>query len=197
VVPADITVPGSCAQAVEDALETLGRLDVLVNNAGVALPGPMVDAAEHEWAQMIDVNLTGLLSMSRAALPHLLAAAEVSPHGVADLVNISSVSGRRAPLGAGVYAATKAGVCALSESLRQEVTARHVRVGLVEPGATSVEGLAERGVRTASIDKDATSFTDIELLEVEDIAAAVVFMVGRPRRMAVNEILVRPTEQVK
>jgi len=197
VVPADIAVPGGAAAAVDRVVAELGRLDVVVNNAGVALPGSMVDAPESEWAAMIEVNLTGLLSVSRAALPHLLAAAEDPLRGVADLVNISSVAGRRAPLGAGVYAATKAGVIALSESLRQEVTARHVRVGLIEPGAVRIADSELRAAQTAKVDPDATPATGIELLAIEDIAAAVGFMVTRPRRMAVNEILIRPTEQVK
>ncbi len=197
VVPADVTVSDEPMRAVERAVLELGRLDVLVNNAGVALPGSMVDAPESEWARMIDVNLTGLLSVSRAALPHLLVAARDPLRGVADLVNISSVAGRRAPLGAGVYAATKAGVIALSESLRQEVTARHVRVGLIEPGAVMIADSALRSEQTAKVDPDAMRASEIELLAVEDIAAAVVFVVTRPRRMAVNEILIRPTEQVK
>ncbi len=111
-VPADLAAPGEPVRAVDQVVAELGRLDVLVNSAGVAHPGPMVDAPESEWAEMINVNLTGLLLMSRAALPHLLRAAEDEMRGVADLVNISSVAGRRAPLGAGVYAATKAGVIA-------------------------------------------------------------------------------------
>lgn len=197
VVPCDVAGPGQAAGAVERVVADLGRLDIVVNNAGVALPGSIVTAPESEWAEMIEVNLTGLLAVSRAALPHLLEAAADPLRGVSDLVNISSVAGRRAPLGAGVYAATKAGVIALSESLRQEVTARHVRVGLIEPGAVQVAASVLRSEQTAAVDPDATRAAEIELLATADVADAVAYMVTRPRRAAVNEILLRPTEQVR
>ena len=115
----------------------LGRLDTLVNNAGVMLLGPIVDAPIEEWQRMVNLNLLGLLYCTHAALPHLLTSAESEPRSVADIVNVSSVAGRVARLNSGVYNATKHGVGAFSESLRQEVTARHVRVTLIEPGATS------------------------------------------------------------
>ena len=88
---------------------------------------------------MVALNVLGLLYVSHAALPHLLRAAEEEPRRVADLVNISSVAGRRVGAGGGVYQLTKHGVGAFSEALRQEVTGRHVRVSLVEPGATATE----------------------------------------------------------
>ena len=88
---------------------------------------------------MVDLNVKGLLYVAKAALPHLLEAAESGPRMVADLVNISSVAGRRARSGSAVYNATKHGVGAFSEALRQEVTERHVRVSLVEPGAVTTE----------------------------------------------------------
>ena len=103
------------------------------------LLGPIEGAPVEEWDQMVNVNLLGLLYCANAALPHLLEAAESSERGVADLVNISSVAGRVVRLGSGVYNATKHAVGAFSESLRQEVTQRHVRVGLVEPGAVATE----------------------------------------------------------
>ena len=125
--------------AVERDGRALGRLDTVVNNAGVMLLGPIVDAPVEEWDRMVALNVQGLLYCAHAALPHLLAAAEDGPRRVADLVNISSVAGRVARLGSGVYNLTKHGVGAFSESLRQEVTGRHVRVSLVEPGAVSTE----------------------------------------------------------
>ena len=103
------------------------------------LLGPIVDAPLEEWERMIDLNVKGLLYCAHAALPHLLTAAQDSPRQVADMVNISSVAGRVARSGSGVYNATKWGVGAFSESLRQEVTGRHVRVSLVEPGAVATE----------------------------------------------------------
>jgi NADP-dependent 3-hydroxy acid dehydrogenase YdfG len=144
---------------------------------------------------MIDVNLKGLLYCAHAALPHLLQAAEQEPRNVADLVNISSVAGRVARLGSGVYNLTKHGVGAFSESLRQEVTQRHVRVSLVEPGAVSTE-LASHN-RPEIRDVIAQNFANTERLEASDIADAIVFIVTRSRRVAVNEVLIRPTEQTR
>jgi NADP-dependent 3-hydroxy acid dehydrogenase YdfG len=142
---------------------------------------------------MIDINLSGLLYCTKAAMPHLLAAAEDERRGVADLVNMSSVAGRVPRLGSGVYNATKHGVGAFSESLRQEVTERHVRVGLIEPGAVDTE-LAGHN-RPEVLEGMQTRFAGMERLVAQDIADAVLFMVTRPRRTAINEILIRPTEQ--
>ena len=142
---------------------------------------------------MVELNVLGLMYCAHAALPHLLAAAQDGPRQVADMVNISSVAGRVARSGSGVYNATKFGVGAFSESLRQEVTKRHVRVSLVEPGAVATE-LAGHN-RPEVLETISKRFADMERLESEDIADAITYVVTRPRRMAVNEILVRPTEQ--
>src|SRR5438034_20169 len=131
-IEADVTDQKQAVATVERVASELGRLDTLVNNAGVMLLGPVQGAPTEEWERMIDLNVKGLLYCSQAALPHLLAAVESSPRNVADLVNISSVAGRVARFGSGVYNLTKWGVGAFSESLRQEVTARSVRVSLVE-----------------------------------------------------------------
>jgi NADP-dependent 3-hydroxy acid dehydrogenase YdfG len=138
-IPADVGSAENARGAVERTVSELGRLDILINNAGVMLLGPVEGAPLEEWEQMLTVNLAGLLYCAHAALPHLLTAAQDSPRQVADLVNISSVAGRVARLGSGVYNLTKHGVGAFSESLRQEVTQRHVRVSLVEPGAVATE----------------------------------------------------------
>jgi NADP-dependent 3-hydroxy acid dehydrogenase YdfG len=126
-------------------------------------------------------------------MPHLLKAAGDEPRQVADLVNISSVAGRVARSGSAVYNATKFGVGAFSEALRQEVTERHVRVSLVEPGGTSTE-LAFHN-RPEVLESIRQRFGHIERLEAEDIADAIGYIVTRPRRVAVNEMLIRPTEQ--
>jgi NADP-dependent 3-hydroxy acid dehydrogenase YdfG len=141
---------------------------------------------------MIAVNVLGLLYCTHAGLPHLLTAAETKPRRVADLVNISSVAGRRANRNAGVYNLTKFGVNAFSESLRQEVTARHVRVSLVEPGAVKTE---LRSHLRPEIRNQPSPFDEIETLEAGDIADAIAYIVTRPRHEAVNEILIRPSEQ--
>jgi NADP-dependent 3-hydroxy acid dehydrogenase YdfG len=178
--------------AVARVVEELGRLDVLVNNAGVMLLGPMLEAPVEEWERMVDVNLLGLMYMTKAAVPHLLEAAE-GDRGVADVVNISSVAGRIARRNSGVYNATKFGVGAFSESLRQEVTRRHLRVALVEPGAVATELQSHNrpGVKE-EIEK---RFEDMEILQADDIAEAIEFVITRPPHVAVNEVLVRPTEQ--
>src|SRR6476620_6017843 len=120
-------IGGLAIEAVDRTASELGRLDTVINNAGVMLLGPIVDAPVEEWERMIALNLNGLLYVAHAALPHLLSTAQQGPRQVADLVNISSVAGRRVGAGGGVYHLTKHGVGAFSESLRQEVTARYVR----------------------------------------------------------------------
>jgi NADP-dependent 3-hydroxy acid dehydrogenase YdfG len=191
VVQADITDESSARAMVEDTVRELGRLDILVNNAGVMLLGPALDAPLSEWQRMVDLNLLGLLYCTHAALPHLVRAAEDGPRQVADMVNISSVAGRVARNGNSVYTLTKHGVGALSESLRQEFAKRYVRVSLVEPGATATE-LAGHN-RPEVLDSIRSQFG--QTLDATDIADAVAYIVTRPRHVAVNEILVRPTEQ--
>jgi NADP-dependent 3-hydroxy acid dehydrogenase YdfG len=193
VIKADVTQQPDAERAVASTVQALGRLDVVVNNAGVMLLGPAVGAPLDEWQRMVDLNLNGLLFVSHAAMPHLLAAAEQPPRRVSDMVNISSVAGRVARSGSAVYNATKWGVNAFSEALRQEVTGRHLRVGLIEPGAVETE-LASHN-RPEVLDAMRQRFGDIKRLQSEDIAKAVLFMVTQPRHAAVNEILVRPTEQ--
>jgi NADP-dependent 3-hydroxy acid dehydrogenase YdfG len=190
-IEADITQRERAIGAVETTVAELGRLDVVINNAGVMLLGPIVDAPVEEWERMIDLNLKGLLYTAHAALPHLLRAAQDGPRRVADLVNVSSVAGRRVGQGGGIYQLTKHGVGVFSEALRQEVTARFVRSSLVEPGATESELVTH--VREEVRSNLAPSMGQI--LRAEDIADAIVYIVTRPRHMAVNEILIRPTEQ--
>jgi NADP-dependent 3-hydroxy acid dehydrogenase YdfG len=190
-IEADVTEREQAEAAVAKAVGELGRLDVLVNNAGLMLLGPIVDASTEEWERMIDLNLKGLLYTARAALPHLLEAADGDPRRVADLVNVSSVAGRVVRKGSGVYNATKFAVGAFSESLRQEVTTRYVRIGLVEPGPVSTE-LFEQN-RTEVHEHIKQRLAEVEILQAPDIADAISYIVTRPRRVAVNELTVRPT----
>jgi NADP-dependent 3-hydroxy acid dehydrogenase YdfG len=192
-IETDVTDQEQAQAAVRRTVDELGRLDTVINNAGVMLLGPIQDAPIEEWERMIALNLNGLLYVAHAALPHLLKAADGEPRRVADLVNISSVAGRQARLGSGVYNLTKHGVGAFSESARQEFTERHVRVSLVEPGAVSTE-LSEH-VREEVREQMMKRFADIERLAAEDIADAISYIVTRPRHVAVNELLIRPTEQ--
>jgi NADP-dependent 3-hydroxy acid dehydrogenase YdfG len=189
----DITDQRQAVAAVERTVEELGRLDTLVNNAGVMLLGPIEAAPVTEWQNMVELNVLGLLYCAHAALPHLLRAAEDSPRQVADLVNVSSTAGRVAGKFRGVYNLTKHGVGAFSESLRQEVTKRHVRVSLVEPGAVATE-LADHN-RDEVRDAIGAQLSGIERMQAEDIADVICYIVTRPRHVAINEVLVRPTEQ--
>ena len=193
IIETDVTERAQAEAAVARAVAELGRLDTLVNNAGVMLLGPIENAPVEEWDRMVRLNVQGLLYVAHAALPHLLRAAQEGPRQVADLVNISSVAGRVARSGSGVYNTTKFGVVAFSESLRQEVTKRHVRVSVVEPGvvATELQSHMREEVRQRSMQR----FAEVEPMQSEDIAEAIAFIVTRPRRMSINEMLIRPTEQ--
>ncbi|GAP13301.1 short-chain alcohol dehydrogenase of unknown specificity [Longilinea arvoryzae] len=192
-LPTDITHQDEAVAAVDRTLAEFGRLDILVNNAGVMLNANILHADTTEWERMIDLNLKGLLYVTHAALPYLLKAAEDSPRKVTDVVNLSSVAGRRARLSAGVYNATKFGVVALTESLRQEVTARHVRVSVVEPGVVSTE--LDSHMKAENRAASMKPFQGITALEPQDIAEIIVFIVTRHWRSAINEVMVRPTEQ--
>ncbi|HEY8675492.1 MAG TPA: SDR family NAD(P)-dependent oxidoreductase [Candidatus Dormibacteraeota bacterium] len=193
VITADITDETAATAAVERTVSEFGRLDTLINNAGVMLLGPVIGAPVEEWERMVHINLLGLLYCTHAALPHLLEAAEDSPRRVADLVNISSVAGRETRAGSGVYEATKHGVGAFSDALRKEITTRHVRVSLVEPGAVATE-LAGHN-RPEILEGLQKRFSGMERLQADDIADIVAYIVSRPRHVAVNEVLVRPTDQ--
>ena len=193
VIEADVGEQAQAEAAVEKTVAELGRLDTVVNNAGVMLLGPAVGAPLEEWERMVRVNVLGLLYCAHAALPHLLKAAEDAPRQVADLVNISSTAGRVARSGSGVYNATKFGVVAFSEALRQEVTQRHVRVSIVEPGAVDTELPSHNRPEIQEVLRG--RFGDVEVLSPADIADAIAFIVTRPRHVAINEVLVRPTEQ--
>jgi len=193
VIETDITDEASAQAMVDSTVREFGRLDTLVNNAGVMLLGPIVDAPVEEWRRMIELNVVSLLHATHAALPHLLRAAETDPRRVADVVNVSSVAGRVARLGSGVYNTSKFGVVAFTESLRQEVTRRHVRASVIEPGAVMTE-LATHN-RPEIIETMRANFGQMEMMRSEDIAEAILFTITRPRHVAVNEILIRPTEQ--
>jgi len=192
-IEADVTDEAAARAAVARTVEQFGRLDTVIANAGVMLLGPVEGAPVEEWQRMVEVNLLGLLYTAHAALPHLLAAADGEPRQVADLVLISSVAGRVARNGSAVYNLTKHGVGAFGEALRQEVTGRHVRVSLIEPGATDTE-LAGHN-RPEVMERIRGRFAGVERLHAEDIADAIGYVVTRPRRVAVNEVLIRPTEQ--
>jgi NADP-dependent 3-hydroxy acid dehydrogenase YdfG len=192
-IEADITSDADAREAVERTAREFGRIDTVVNNAGLMLLGQIGDADTSEWRRMLDINVTALMQVSHAALPHLLRAAEISDRGVADLVNISSVAGRVARVGGGAYNATKFAVGAFSEALRQEVTRRHVRVSLVEPGYVATELQSHN--RPEILEEMRKRFQMDETLQADDIADAIRYIVTRRRNVAINEMLIRPTEQ--
>ena len=193
VITADVTDRAQAQGAVQRTVSELGRLDILINNAGMMLLGPIVDAPVDEWDRMLAINVHGLLHCADAALPHLLRAAGEGPRELADMVNVSSVAGRVARRGSGVYNLTKHGIGAFSESLRQEVAPKHVRVALIEPGAVDTE-LASHN-RSEVLDGITQRFSGVERLQAQDIADAILYIVTRPRRAAINELLIRPSQQ--
>jgi NADP-dependent 3-hydroxy acid dehydrogenase YdfG len=192
-IAGDITDRVSAEAAVRQTIEHFGRLDILVNNAGVMNIGPVVESEVEDWEQMIALNQRALLYMTKAALPHLQAAAETETRRVADIVNISSYAGRVASPNFAVYNMTKFGVNGFTEALRQELGSSHIRVGVLEPGAVKTElNDQHKGAIRAEI---AAFFASIEALEAEDIADGVAYMVTRPRRAAIGEMWIMPTEQ--
>ena len=192
-VEADISDRNQAMAAVQTTVDRFGRLDILVNNAGLMLLGPVLGADVEEWDRMIAVNQKGLLYVTDAALPHLLAAAQDDVRRVADIVNISSIAGRVAWPKFGVYNMTKFGVNGFTEALRQEVTKEHVRVGVLEPGAVDTELVSHN---SQVVKDDLAAADDIaEPLHPTDIADAIAFMVTRPRRASVAELWAMPTSQ--
>ncbi|QXG75910.1 SDR family NAD(P)-dependent oxidoreductase [Modestobacter sp. L9-4] len=184
----DVTDEAQCTAAVARTREELGGLDVLVNNAGVMLLGVITGADPEDWRRMIDTNVMGVMYMTHAAIEGMVA------QGSGDIVNMSSVAGRQARVGAGVYNASKWAVNAFSESLRQEVTERGVRIGLVEPGAVATE-LTDHITQADAKAGAQKMYTEMVPLQADDIARAVLYLVTQPPHVAVNEVLVRPTAQ--
>jgi clavulanate-9-aldehyde reductase len=186
-VRTDVGEEGEARAFVERAHSELGRLDVLVNNAGVMLLGPIENAPTEEWRRMIHANVFGVLYCTHAALPLMRA------QGAGHIVNVSSVAGRVARLGSGVYNLTKFGVGAFSESLRQEGVAMGVRVTLIEPGAVATELPGHN--RPEVLEQMAKRFAGVTPLSADDIAGAVLYAIGQPPNVSINEVLVRPSGQ--
>jgi NADP-dependent 3-hydroxy acid dehydrogenase YdfG len=184
----DVTDEEQCRTAVARTREELGGLDVLVNNAGVMLLGTIVGADTEDWRRMLHTNVLGLMYMTSAAIDGMV------EQGSGDVVNVSSVAGRVARKGAGVYNASKWAVNAFSESLRQEVTTKGVRISLVEPGAVATE-LTDHITQPRAKAASQEMYTSMRALQAEDIARAVLYVVSQPPHVAINELLVRPTDQ--
>jgi NADP-dependent 3-hydroxy acid dehydrogenase YdfG len=189
-VALDVTDEQACRDAVSATRDRLGGLDIVINNAGLMLLGPILDADTEDWRRMINTNVLGLMYITHAALPHLV------EQGSGDIVNISSVAGRVARSGSGVYNASKWGVNAFTESLRQEVTERGVRISVVEPGLVDTE-LGDHITNAEAKASVKEWKASIRNLTADDIARAIVYVVTQPDHVAINEVLVRPTDQAR
>ena len=189
-VPTDVGNEDSARAFVQQAYEHLGRLDVLVNNAGVMLLGPVMGADVAEWRRMIDVNCLGLLYCTHAALPVM------AEQGSGHIVNVSSVAGRRARLGTAVYNMTKFGVTGFSEALRQEALHVGVRVTVVEPGFVETELQGHNEGKDVVMQATEKMRSEIgKVLEADDIGAAILYAVAQPEHVNVSEVMVVPRGQ--
>jgi NADP-dependent 3-hydroxy acid dehydrogenase YdfG len=185
---ADLTKEADAQRIVKETEAHFGRLDVLVNNAGVMYLEPFETASLDRWRSMFDLNVLSLIASTQAALPGMRARRD------GHIVNISSTAGRFSLANSGGYSATKFAVGAVSESLRKEVYMDNIRVTVVEPGITETE-LREH-IADAGIQKTLNSFADsMRQLQADDIARVIAFCVTQPAHVNINEVLVRPTDQ--
>lgn len=187
-ITADVANEAQVQDMVSATKDKWGRVDILVNNAGVMLLGPIYEANTEDWRRMFDVNVLGLMYATHAILPLMKA------QGEGHIVNISSVAGRVANAGTGVYNATKWAVGAFSESLRKEVHKDKIRVTIIEPGLVATE-LPQHITNSEAKERAKAFYESVRSLDSEDIAAAIVYAVTQPPHVNVNEILIRPTEQ--
>jgi clavulanate-9-aldehyde reductase len=187
-VKTDVTNFDSARQLVDTVHQKYGRIDILFNNAGVMLLGPVLAADTSDWKRMIDTNLYGLIWCTHAVLPYMVK--RQSGH----IVQTSSVAGRTATLGSAVYNLTKWGVNGFTEGLRQELVEHKIRTTLIEPGLVATE-LRDHITHKESKDRVNEWANSVRQLQAEDIAEAVRYAVTQPEHVDVNEILIRPTDQ--
>jgi len=192
----DVTKRDDVRRVVDRAMEAFGRIDVLVNNAGIMPLAPMAKCRMDDWDAMIDVNVKGLLYGIGHALPIML------EQGTGHVVNVSSVAGRRLFPGGAVYSGTKFAVHAISEGLRQELAQRAekdgntIRVTVIAPGVVSTE-LSDSITDESTREQAKTYYGSMEgPLTSEDVAASIVFAIQSPPHVALNEIVLRPTAQI-
>lgn len=189
-VTADVRIEEDCLRIVDETIGRFGKIDILINNAGVMLLGPIVGADTEDWRRMIDTNVNGLLYCTHKALPKMIEA------GSGHIVMISSTAGRTVGVNSGVYNLTKWGINAFAESLRQEIYNKEIKVTMIEPGAVATE--LRDHITVQAVKDDINKWAEsMEQLESEDIAAAIVYAVTQPRRVNVNEILIRPLDQAR
>jgi NADP-dependent 3-hydroxy acid dehydrogenase YdfG len=185
-LPGDIVDEAVATGVVTDTIKQLGRLDILVNSAGVVQPGGVENADTALWRRVIDINLMSTLYTCQAAIGPMRA------QGRGDIINISSTAGRRATGAFGPYCTSKFGLTAMTEGMRQEVGKYGIRVCIIEPGATKTE-VAEGIVDPKMRDAMRTHVSKEGAMTAGDIADAIMFVVLLPPRTNVSEILIRPT----
>jgi NADP-dependent 3-hydroxy acid dehydrogenase YdfG len=184
----DVTSKSDCDSFVDTVARKWGRIDILINNAGLMPLSHFKNCKVKEWEQMIDVNIKGVLYCTSAVIPYMLD--KKSGH----IVNISSVAGRIVFAGGSVYCATKHAITAFSEGLRKELSPEYnIRVTCIEPGAVSTELLET--ITDESMSKFVQASKSMERLQSEDIANAILYAIQAPNHVNVNEILIRPTAQ--
>src|SRR6266699_4996693 len=181
----DVSDEAQVREMMRRARDTWGRVDILVNDAAVAQLGPIDGANTEDWRRMVNIKLLGLMYATHAVLPLMKA------QGSGHIVNVSSRAGRIAQEGIGVYSATKFGVVAFSEALRQEISPHHIRVTVIEPGAVASE-MQEHATEQAAKDPTLSWLRSITPLASADIAAAIVYAVTQPAQVDVNELLIQP-----
>jgi NADP-dependent 3-hydroxy acid dehydrogenase YdfG len=184
----DVTSKSDCDSFVDAVVRKWGRIDVLVNNAGLMPLSYFKNGKVREWEQMIEVNIKGVLYCTLAVIPHMIKTK--SGH----IVNMSSVAGRIVFAGGTVYCATKHAITAFSEGLRKELSPKYnIRVTCIEPGAVATELLDT--ITDESMAGFIQATKNMEILQSGDIANAVLYAVTAPNHVNVNEILIRPTAQ--
>lgn len=186
-IPTDVSDESDIEEMVDATVAAFGRLDALVNNAGVMLVAPVESADTDDWRRMVELNLLGAMNATHAALPAL------REDGGGHVVTLSSDARRTPSARFGAYAATKAGITAFSDSLRAEVADDGVRVTVVEPGATDTELPNHITDRETKEDVEAV-VESMRTLESEDVAAAIRYALTQPSHVSVDELLVRPTD---
>ena len=183
----DVTRREQVKALVDSAVQTYGRIDVMINNAGLMPQAPLERLKVDEWDRMIDVNIKGVLYGIAAALPHM------QRQKAGHFINVSSVAGHRVGPGFAVYAATKYAVRALSEGLRQEVKPYNIRTTVISPGAVATE--LPDSVTDPDASKRIRTFYEQVAVPADSFARAVVFAMSQPEDVDINEILYRPTRQ--
>lgn len=186
-VTTDVTDPAQVKRLVDAAVRTFGRVDVMINNAGLMPQAPLELLKIDEWDQMINVNIKGVLYGIAAALPHM------KEQKTGHFINVSSVAGHRVGPGFAVYAATKHAVLALSEGLRQEVKPYNIRTTVISPGAVATE-LPNSVTDPAAAERIKKFYAEVAV-PADSFARAVAYAMGQPDDVDINEILFRPTKQ--